>query len=47
MYGYPGFVGKNIFQPIGAPHTWIHCLGILDFMAEMANHFKNFRNHQS
>ena len=36
LFNYPGYLGKNIFQPIGAPHTWIHCLGILDFMAEIA-----------
>ena len=33
VFGYPGFLGKNIFQPIGAPHTWLHCLAILDFIA--------------
>lgn len=45
VLGYPGFVGKNIFQPIGAPHTWLHCLAILDFMAEMARYSSSFKTH--
>ena len=45
LFNYPGFLGKNIFQPIGAPHTWIHCLSILDFMAEMARYSSAFKNH--
>ncbi len=28
-------MGKNIFQPIGAPHTWPSCLLILDFMCDL------------
>ena len=32
-WNYPGCLIKNIFQPIGAMHTWNNCLAILDFMA--------------
>lgn len=28
-FGYPHALSKNIFQPIGAPHTWGQCLMIL------------------
>jgi SMC interacting uncharacterized protein involved in chromosome segregation len=28
-FGYPHNYNKTIFQPIGAPHTWGHCLSIL------------------
>ena len=45
VFSYPGFLGKNIFQPIGAPHTWIHCLSILDFMAEIAKYSAAFKAH--
>ena len=43
VFNYTGNLNKNIFQPIGAPHTWVHCLSILDFMAEMARYSSSFR----
>ena len=33
---YDGNYGKNVFTPIGAPHTWPHCLAILEFLAQVA-----------
>jgi hypothetical protein len=45
LFNYPGFVGKSIFQPIGAPHTWHHCLSILDFMADLARYASAFKAH--
>lgn len=45
FYRYPGQMNKNIFQPIGAPHTWLHCLNILDFIGEVANYTAAFKAH--
>ena len=45
MLNYPGYLNKTIFMPIGAPHTWHHCLAILDFMAEFADHAVAFKRH--
>jgi len=33
MMGYTGNLNKNIFQPIGAPHTWSYCLSILEWLS--------------
>lgn len=33
MLNYTGNLSKNIFQPIGAPHTWVSCLGMLEWLA--------------
>ncbi len=45
VFNYPGNLNKNIFQPIGAPHTWYNCLGILDFMAEITFFATSFRHY--
>ena len=40
LMGYPGNLHKTIFQPVGAPHTWNHCLQMLEWLSEVANlHF--------
>jgi hypothetical protein len=42
VFGYKGNCNKNIFQPIGAPHTWIHCLAILEWFSELASYAYSF-----
>ncbi len=34
--GYPHTINKNIFNPVGAPHTWTACLQLMQFMGELA-----------
>ena len=47
---YSGNVNRTIFTPIGAPHTWMHCLAILDWLASLARYvyhcdFELSQNH--
>lgn len=37
FWGYPHFYNKNIFQPIGAPHTWPSCLQMMEYLADISN----------
>lgn len=33
QFGYPIQINKTLFMPIGAPHTWSHCLMMMDWLA--------------
>jgi hypothetical protein len=43
IFGYKGNYNKTIFQPIGAPHTWSHCLAILEWFSELASYSYSFQ----
>jgi hypothetical protein len=43
LFGYTGNLNHNIFKPIGAPHTWVFCLAILEWLSELANYAYNFQ----
>lgn len=33
MLGYQANINKTFFQPVGAPHTWTHCLVMMEWLA--------------
>ena len=35
--GYTANISKNIFNPIGAPHTWGNCLQLMEWISELAH----------
>ena len=37
--GCPYNVNKNIFNPVGAKHTWGSCLMIINWLAQLACYF--------
>ena len=36
---YEVTVSKNLFNPVGAKHTWTQCLGIISWLGELASYF--------
>jgi SMC interacting uncharacterized protein involved in chromosome segregation len=43
--GYPYKLDKSYFTPVGAPHTWNHCLTMMAWLAELANFHCDIRGH--
>jgi len=39
--GYPHPINKNIFMPVGAPHTWPVCIGLMNWLAQLVKYRKS------
>lgn len=35
---HPGNVNKNIFNPVGAKHTWWQCLSVIKWLGQLAHY---------
>lgn len=44
VFGYKGNYNRSLFQPIGAPHTWMQCLTILEWFSELATYSYSFQS---
>lgn len=46
---YPGNVSKNLFNPVGAKHTWGQCLNVINWLGQLASYYAHntefMRNH--
>ncbi|VDP34174.1 unnamed protein product [Soboliphyme baturini] len=39
---YPFVVKKSVLQTVSSPHSWPHCLGILDWLRELTSVIHSF-----
>lgn len=39
LFEYPFPVNKNIFLPVGAPHTWSTCLTMVEWLSQIVRYF--------
>lgn len=44
FWGYQVNIHKTVFMPVGAPHTWGACLGMLYYLADITNFFFEYRS---
>ena len=36
---HPGNVSKNLFNPVGAKHTWGQCLTVINWLGQLASYY--------
>jgi SMC interacting uncharacterized protein involved in chromosome segregation len=38
MMGHFGTISKNIFTPVGAPHTWTTCISLMHWLTQLTRY---------
>jgi hypothetical protein len=36
---HPGNVSKNLFNPVGAKHTWWQCLSVIKWIGQLSHYY--------